>query len=261
MRRSALIPSLTGLLVASSALFVIGGCADNNQSLYIIANLVPDNSCVVSPNEQGPFLASGTLDLVVGVTYHLYPLVRNDMPSMAEMKSFSESDGRLEAHNVFLKEASLHYSYGNAIRLQETEKTVPISGTVFVNGLAAVPVEVIDLDMGNKLYGKPTLHTRSEVDPYPTSGLVVDVTIKGEMADGTEIQSNVFSYPIRVCRGCLLSFPPEADDQTNTELDCDNTSSQSIGDMPCHPGQDEVVDCRLCKRLTGQMIEGDCDPM
>ncbi len=238
------------------------GCGDNTQSIYIMGNLVPDSTCAARASESGPFRDSGALDLVVGSGYRVYPMVRNAMPSSLEMHEFEEGDGRLEAHNVFLKKAEVSYSYDPNIILPSVEsRTVPVTGFVSANGgLTAVEVEVIDLDMARRLAQK--LQDRDTENPSPGGGMVVDITIVAETAAGKELRTNVLSFPIRICKGCLLSFPPEADivGDFSPEYDC-NDLSASVGVEPCIIGQDESVDCRLCKRGKPVAEQSQCDPL
>ena len=252
------VVSLLCALVAGGSI----GCGENTQSLYIVGNLVPDSTCEVRPSDVGPFRGSGALDLVVGGSYRVFPMVRNDMPSSLAMHEFEPMDGRLEAHNVFLKRATVSYSYDPNIILPSVEsKTVPITGFVSNSGsLTAFEVEIIDEDMARRLAQK--LQDRDSENPSPGGGMIVDIQVVGETADGTELTTNVLSFPLRVCKGCLLSFPPEADVQGDfsPEFDC-NDLSASVGSEPCRLGQDEPVDCRLCKRGKPVAEQSQCDPL
>lgn len=61
----------------------------------------------------------------------------------------------------------------------------------------------------------------------------------------------VFLFPITICCGCLVSFPPEADvdDAVHPGPDC---LAPLPSDAPqlCLPGQDDEFDCRRCAGTT-----------
>ena len=261
MKCSARPWRLAGMLAGVAALLTQGGCADNNQSFYVVANGQPDNSCLVSAQEGGPTRSSGVLDLLVGTSYNLYPLLKNVMSSSLTMHGFNEADGRLEAHNVYVKKAIVDLSYDPNIMLSDStakHREITISGTVGVSGIAAITVELIDAQLVARLNSK--IPQRSETEPRPGGGIVADVQIEGVMGDGTAISSNVFSFPLRVCRGCLLDYPLDADNPATTELDC-SMQGEVEPVVPCRMGQDEPVDCRLCKRIISQEEQDQCEPM
>jgi hypothetical protein len=71
----------------------------------------------------------------------------------------------------------------------------------------------------------------------------------GHTLGSQAVDSGEFRYPITVCYGCLIYYPSEANDpkitpNPNCDLPMATGSSTSVG---CSPGQDEMVDCRVCK--------------
>ncbi len=246
-------------IIAALASMVLG-CADNNESLYIMGNAVPDSACRLVANENMDRRGSGSLDIVMGTKYIMHALIKNDMPSSLKMNSFTEKDGRMEAHHIFLKKATITYTYDPRIILPGLDtREVLTSGFVSAaGGLAVVDIEIISPDMAQRFATK--LPSRDTDNPEPRATMTVDVQVIGETGDGTEVKSNVFTYPITICRGCLLMFPTEADNPNSPNFDCDLLSG-SLDDEPCNIGQDDPVDCRLCKRRTPMSERKQCDPL
>ena len=65
----------------------------------------------------------------------------------------------------------------------------------------------------------------------------------GALNAHVEVETAPHSYVIRVCEGCLISFPAEA---ISTQDQSCFGSAGDTGDPPCRLGQDDAVDCRLC---------------
>jgi hypothetical protein len=71
---------------------------------------------------------------------------------------------------------------------------------------------------------------------------VAEVKVFGQTVGGLDVQSSSLRYVIRVCKGCLVDFPPTG---VGPNGQCKLASDQSP-QLPCLFGQDEVVDCRSC---------------
>ena len=80
----------------------------------------------------------------------------------------------------------------------------------------------------------------------PPVELLVDIQLEGILMDGSLVRSNLFTYPIYICKGCLLDDSP---------ADC---TAAPTAEIPCLFGQDDTVDCRLCYNLKGDLDL--CDP-
>jgi hypothetical protein len=86
---------------------------------------------------------------------------------------------------------------------------------------------------------------------------VSSIRVHGHSLEGAPFVSDAFKLPIDVCYGCLVSFPPEANDpQAAVQPNCGLGSFDSH--QPCVLGQDEPVDCRLCNNLIPD--SGLCEP-
>jgi len=67
----------------------------------------------------------------------------------------------------------------------------------------------------------------------------------GKTLGGKDVTSNVFEYPITVCRGCLIRF--DTDLSREPVPNCYASAVMSPGELaPCFYGQDVPVDCHFC---------------
>jgi hypothetical protein len=72
---------------------------------------------------------------------------------------------------------------------------------------------------------------------------VAEVKVFGQTVGGLDVESAALRYVIRVCKGCLVDFPPAAVNLTTGQ--CNKALDQNP-QLPCQFGQDAVVDCRSC---------------
>jgi hypothetical protein len=232
---------LTKRLVKFSG-FVLGlaaitpGCTTDVQSMLFIrqvqATVAP--ACAVDNSPDSAALTAGTLDTAFRTVYQANVLVGNQLVARG-----SPQLSRTETSNVQFRSASVRIE--NAEGTQLSAFTVPITGFVEASlagtasyGVASVPL--ID----------NAAATAANADAGPKR-LFSYIKIKGETLGGSEVESAEFGFPITVCKGCLVSFPADADDPTIDGPDCKNTEGTgNTGDQACFPGQDGAVDCRSC---------------
>jgi hypothetical protein len=71
----------------------------------------------------------------------------------------------------------------------------------------------------------------------------------GRTLGGMSVESGEWQFPIDICFRCLISFPSEASSSTtNPNCDMAATTGTSLT-APCSPGQDDTLDCRICKEI------------
>jgi hypothetical protein len=133
---------------------------------------------------------------------------------------------------------------------------------------------VLSVDIGNVVRRSPEFFDANN-NTFRKGAVVtvlVNVKFSGVTTSGSTVESNDFTFPLDICAGCLLVTAPGTlfpdDDnsltcdpakipQDNENIDVDNTV-----DTPCIIGQDDAVDCRLCRTLAGNDQDADalCDP-
>ena len=147
----------------------------------------------------------------------------NGIPDILEVDS--DEDGKPD-----LKESDLRLP---------SKAFVPTSGLLEAGGTVSVALEAVPPWVGNLLD-----MDRAFDKAYSGGMLLATVVIQGYMADGTEVRSSEYHFPIRVCRGCLVLYdaPPAS---------CCNHSTAPTS-VPCFPGQDEASSCSVaCAVLEG----------
>lgn len=260
MKRS--VRNIFGLVfaVAGSVLVagVAPGCADNESSLFIRQIQVPQASagggCKVDSSPTSTARMTGVLDVAIGSQYEAALLVGNqlvDRGSRNDLKT-ETSRIRLEGSEVYVTDSSGRQIAG--------PYTVP--GTGFIDPASGA----------NASYG--VLHSvlvdsvavaklKSELSAQPRGTVrrvTAHVRVFGRTLGGQEVDSGEWAFPLEVCYGCLVSYPPEANNQTlQPQPNCMNPATdQSSLPEPCNLGQDEPVDCRVCHKYASS--SGVCEP-
>lgn len=214
-------------------------CADNESSIFIRQVLAPaGDSCSYTADPGGAAYMEGTLDLAFRREYRAGLLVGSQLVQRGAGEKLRTETSRFRVEGT---EIRIETTDGAVVK----EYTVPTSGFVdpasgTTPGWGVVGSVLIDSDTGASLSGSFVAGERS-----PTIGRVVSVVkVFGTTLGGQEIQSGEFRFPISVCYGCLVSFPPEAADPAQPLPNCKGTAASSTS--ACFLGQDDAVDCRVC---------------
>ena len=238
------------------------GCAlpEDNTALYILGAKTLSSSCMVEASEAGPFRTWGTLDLVKRWDYSFACVIRNQMTDTLTVQQWATEDLRVDTNVVRVTSVTVRYEpMGNLATSLGTVDTfeTSTSGTAPSNALLAVVFPLLSRDFGERISG--AMDTRSPETPFPEEVLLTRIQVSGKTLDGSPVSSGEFLFPLTVCKGCLLTFPPEAADPGRPN--CRNEDGVSGLESPCIVGQDEPVDCRLCRIGKAQAAKGDCEPL
>jgi hypothetical protein len=195
-RRAWRLAALAGLCAATVT------CTDANEALIVLQAQVPDDECLVSDNAaEGARLADGVLDVALDEPYgyELFPLVQSNLQEIA-------GAGEIEPNRVSITGAQV--------------EVVPPPGldVAFGDGCAAEfdTLTSASLQPGQsravKVEALRSCHARAFRGLFQSGRLSSSVAeiiqvraivrIKGNHG-GTEILSNPFQFPIRICYGCL----------------------------------------------------------
>jgi hypothetical protein len=227
----------TALLAAAA----IGpGCAEAESSLFIrhvVARQAPD--CIAQAEPDGVFIGTGLIDVALRDEYQGSLLVGNQLVPRG-----SQELVRSETNRIALRTGTVRIEDVGGTVLGDFE--VPITGFVDQStgiepgyGLASMPI--IDSATVNKV--------RSTIAKGASKRLVAFIKITGQTLGGSEVSTGEFQFVVQACNGCLVQFPPEADDPTVDGVDClapTEAGNQNNNDLPCIVGQDQITDCRLC---------------
>jgi hypothetical protein len=232
------------------------GCQDSRAMIYIqqVSQPVAGGSgsgCKIDATPTNPFISRGTLDLAFGRPYAATFLVGNQLIARGDrIRSRAESDRvDLQGAEVRIEDAN-----GNEVR---GFRSVPGAGSIDPGTDTAPSFGLLDTVLldGNFL--------GAYVGPVSTTGSKTFITYSrayGTTTGGTFVESGEFPFPIDVCWGCLIAFPPDADDPTGaTQPNCDNVSSTTTSTATCSIGQDTAIDCRVCKGAIISANQQLCD--
>ena len=116
---------------------------------------------------------------------------------------------------------------------------IPAAGFAPIEESSTLSLEIISPPIGNLLDQN---HAFDEI--FSAGILQTKVVVLGILADGSEVQSNPFYFPVKICRGCLVTYDVQPASccfpETDTAL------------VPCFPGQDESSSCSVvCAVLYG----------
>jgi hypothetical protein len=131
----------------------------------------------------------------------------------------------------------------------------PATGSTPAYGLTEAIL--VGSDYGNALVREGALRRDRTV-----RRLTSVVKVVGKTLGGTAVESGEWRFPLTVCYGCLIGFPPEASDPNQTRPNCDRPAGTGTTvAAPCILGQDDAVDCRICKLSVPPQDSGFCEPL
>jgi len=251
--------SLKSLLFALILMMGSSSCREHQtHAMFIHFNMAftqATTACTFNKASlDSQFLPWGVLDLDLSNRYTMMPVLENRLPSslLLGTPTFASTENNL----VSMTGAYINYRVSEDLTVELADGTeaplssrpelaesfVQLPGSMNPTDLRVWEVRAITATVGNALNNATGLREK-----YATSEVLVDIKFEGTLVDGSVVFSNVFTYPIWVCRGCLTYNPG---------VNCAVIDDTVTG--PCRFGQDEGVDCRVCSQLTGDVER--CDP-
>lgn len=259
------------ILIALFSVVAVSACvAEDPGSMFIQGNqrITRQQQCAPQAAQGGSqqvFMTVGTMDLLQTDRYVAYMVVGSRLPNIATATGKENEDLQIEVNEITITGAWVTYRIdglqgsfngnvpvdSNNDGVPELEANLSVPESVFVptsaflsNGNnAVVAFEVVSSPVGKALDADKAFDTL-----YAAGYLSAEIVLEGYMTDGTEVHSTPFTYPIKVCRGCLVSYnmdPPEC---------CTFTEQATY--VPCFPGQDEASPCTVaCDVLRGTVRE------
>ena len=231
--------------VAASAGISASGCVDNNETLFIngVLALVPPG-CIYEADPTQPILFQGTLDLDFKRSYSAGILVGNQYTPRGQKQNLKAESTRLTLRGA---EITLTDSLGTQVTCQGAPNcgSFTVYGTGFVDtNRAEEPAwgffgaELIPQSVGTFISEEMGLQGLSQKTVYAS------VKVFGESLGGQEVTSSTLTFPIKLCKGCLIDFPLIALEGTPPR--CTSSAANQPTEKPCIRGQDALVDCRFC---------------
>jgi len=209
------------------------GCTNQESGLFIQGNMVltPPN-CEVRAEATSPLLISGTLDVGLKLDYEATLLVGSQLTPRTDKQNL-----RTETMIAVINGAEVHLFTDTGE--EQTAFTVPASGVIRPDpsddpGFGVISATLIPQQTGADL--------SADMERGEVRTRVAEVKVFGKTVGGLDVESAALRYVIRVCKGCLVDFPPAA---LNAMGQCNRQQDQNP-QLPCQPGQDAVLDCRSC---------------
>ncbi|HET7542786.1 MAG TPA: hypothetical protein VFK05_23100 [Polyangiaceae bacterium] len=227
---------LTGCGGNSNSGNTVEKAGTNEKSLFVVGVLAPDASaCTVKAERGATLLSKGVLDLAFSSSYTATLLVGNQFQSAGSTPSAPQTE-RVALNGA---EVALATASGAPLGMYTTAGTgfVDTAAESSAYGSITVPLVPAALHEGVSLQGEEPI--------------VATVKVSGEALDGTLMTSSALTFPIDVCSGCLVQYPPSAADPTQPPGSPYKCASNDTGGeeglhAPCIMGQDTAFPCTLC---------------
>lgn len=194
---------------------VAPACQDNESIVFIMGVMdIKSNDCTATPEAAARLQASGIVDLTLRSSYKAVLLVGSQLTQRGSREQLRTETARLRIE-------------GAEVELDDA------NGTPLNLGSAANPFSVISTGFAHPAAGTEPGYGSVFVDLIPGSvsasvrnGVVLaKVRVFGTTLGDQEIESGEFTFPIQVCRGCLISYPP---------------TTGPVGRVECSPSADEA---------------------
>jgi len=254
-------------------MFVSACVAEDPGAIFIQGNqrVSRQQQCLPQAAQGGGqqvYQTLGVMDLLQTNQYLAYVVVGSRLPSIEGAVGKSEENLQIETNEVTITGAWLTYKIDNDLLrgpyfgnegldidgdgtldlpggLRIPESVYQPASSFIANAVnAVVAIELVPPSVGL------ALDVDMAFDPIMSAGyLSVEIVMEGYLTDGTKVHSTPYTFPIKVCRGCLVSY-----DITPDEC-CLNKSSPPY--VPCYPGQDEASPCNIACDVTRHTVRGD----
>lgn len=192
-----------GGLLALAGLVATSGCTDANESLIILQAQVPDDTCVISDMPDNTVRrAFGILDVALDKPYgyRLNPLVRNQLLPIANTMDIEPNRVNITAASVrIVPPPGVAVSFSNDCAAEFDQ---PTSASISPGETRAVVIEAAVRSCHAGMFAELFRAGRLNSSTADSVFFRLVVRVKGRHG-GTDIESDPFEYPLRVCYGCL----------------------------------------------------------
>jgi hypothetical protein len=243
MKRGKQVRLLGGLLGAALTTLMAASCVETNESLTIVQAMVPNDSCMIDEmGSGGARLPEGILDVGLDKAYGyvLYPLIANNLLPLSSSGGIEPNRVSITGAEVELlppKGVTVTWPAGCGAEFEDfsTANILPAGKrAIRVAALSACHAAVIR-----------TMFQTGQLNPSLTEEIKFRAKVRAKGKHGSsEIFSDPFEFPIRVCYGCLqtgfqgayaeFSFSASAP----KVLSCENMAENPYMGNTCHPAQD-----------------------
>lgn len=215
-------------IVLFAALAGVGpGCTE----IFITSAMAPNTDHVYETG--GATLQSGTLDVLFSWSYSI----------ALEVQDSGHAGVRVQGANVRIwrggrPQGSAFYTFytpGAGYVGPDSSSVFFYDDVVPRQATGALLQFTLGVDNANEL-------TLDDLRGYRDL-ITLGITIIGTDDNDHEVETQEFYYPVHLCAGCLITCPVESM-SGDTGLHCESMTPPEA--TPCHLGQDDQIDCRLC---------------
>ncbi len=192
---------------------LFAGCAPEGSSAYVSANIPLDEECLASDSSD-VFLFAGTYDIARGgdydstrdstycqQSYYLHLIVNSNLKSNA-----NDATGRAEPNVLQITDAEVRLvdieqqlaipfdgrtQLPNPFRVKANNTLPPTTGRDPQTGVVAVEGIPVGYD--------------EQLGDYVDKQILLEVQLFGITTGDVEIDLKPFSFPVRICEGCLTA--------------------------------------------------------
>jgi hypothetical protein len=251
---------LTGLSVAAAvtaAGATESACVHDDSTIFVSRVLAPPlvtagMICTFTADPTQPSIASGVLDVALTNSYTAEFLVGNQMVPRGDpnQPQTETSYVKIEGAVVRIMDASTppqqlaSYTTLAALTLPPSSGTSPGYGPIAVTIINSATAAGFSMSSGG-----------IRVTSY--------VRFFGHTLGGESVESNEFGFPVDVCSGCLIAFPPSEENLQLPTPNCalSNSSMMTATSVPCIMGQDYAIDCALCQSAPACRVNENGTPV
>ena len=251
------------VMLVVSLIPILASCQDREVGMNILEMKPVDPSTCLAVSDEGAYRAGGVVDLTLRTNYEVHPMVENNMVDTVEIKSLDSTDARVSTNSIVLRSAVIEYTALDQLSANiQTQRIIPLSGTIGIGErLLITGLDLFSSDMLEQFRSADEflLIDGGEARPRRTDAeIIAHIRLKGETLDGREIESNEFLFPVRVCNGCMITYPADMLVDRSGVLTCPPRDPSieemaSPSDVPLCPGSlgsdDSFVDCQTCQGL------------
>jgi hypothetical protein len=242
---------LTGTIAAAGiAIAAMGdaGCVHDDSSIFVSQVLAPQfvtpgMACIFTSDPTQASINSGTLDVAVTSNYFAEILVGNQLVPRGDPNQPQTETSFVNVQGAVI---TVNDTQGNQLDsfTQVAATTVPpSSGTT--PGYAPINLPILS----DKVVAPIFANLSQRMPRNSGARVIANIRFFGKTLGGDSVESNLFGFPVDICYGCLISFPPSG----NCLLAATSTSSTSV---PCYPGQDFEVPCTACLAQSMVCLDG-----
>lgn len=166
---------------------------EGDEGIFITKNVAPGDGCTFSASESEHFLTHGTMSLIKGSSYKMYPQM---------ISKITATETNIQQRTILARGARVD------IELADSSISVPDSVLHFESRFAA-PIApnggVTDAQfVGLSSEFIDAMHAQYGGDPLFETEVIIRAVVYGDLA-GSEVTSQKFEFPVTVCTSCVVN--------------------------------------------------------